>query len=108
MRKKKAKPTEKDYCSQTCGAKCCYVYDKNHQPIAVCPQLDLKSNLCKMYVERYEKKVPYSFKLPVINNSYQMYQVDCGEVKKDLLGRGVLPPKVERLCCYNRPDLIKG
>lgn len=100
--------SSKDYCSKICGGKCCYVYDEEHEVLTACPKLDPETKLCTIYKERYEENKPFSFGRCVVkNNKLHVLNVRCGSVEKDILGKGILPPEIERKCCYRKPILLK-
>jgi hypothetical protein len=106
---KKSTPNkQKIYCSQICGAKCCYVYDENHDVLMQCPNLDSDTKLCKIYKERFEQNIPFCFNGFVIKNGVAHWvSFRCGHIAKDILGKNVLPPEIEKKCCYRKPSLLK-
>jgi len=97
--------TVKEYCSEVCGGKCCYVYHED-KPLTACPQLN-EQKLCSIYRERYELNQPYSFskklrrgdKLFVINTK-------CGRIE-DLIKNHTLPKEIEDQCCFAHPELLQ-
>ena len=95
-----------DYCSKTCGAKCCYIYVDGES--VRCPQLG-EDNKCAVYQERYGKRgdepvvivgswVRKGIK-DIEGNSPSM-PFYCGRIQ-DLLSKGLLSEEVRKGCWYN-------
>lgn len=99
--------SEKEYCSKICGGKCCIVYDNEHDKICQCPQLK-EDNTCGIYEQRYKQNIPYSFsRILVHKGALNVINVNCGNIKKDILNKKVLPPEVEAQCCYKNPEVLR-
>ena len=96
--------TEKDYCSNVCGGKCCKVYHpSNGKEFGQCPQLT-EDNLCNIYEKRYREKMPYYF--TVIDNNFAVHSYRCGYIKQ-IIAENKLPKWIEDQCCHAHPELLE-